>query len=61
VTVQEVTELLPELAGARNETVAPASFVIDVTEDGADGGVPAAAFGPRVTHICGIAQFRPKT
>jgi hypothetical protein len=41
VTVQDVTGPDPELAGARNDTVAPASLVTDVTEDGAEGGFPS--------------------
>jgi hypothetical protein len=40
VTVYDVIELEPDDAGARNDTVAPASFVIDVTAVGAPGGVP---------------------
>jgi hypothetical protein len=42
VTVHEVTEPPPDDAGARNDTVAPASFVIDVTFVGVPGTFPAA-------------------
>jgi hypothetical protein len=40
VTVYDVTELDPDDAGARNDTVADASAAIDVTAVGAPGGVP---------------------
>jgi hypothetical protein len=43
VTVQEVTAPLPDDAGARKLTVAPASFVMLVTFVGAPGTFPAAA------------------
>jgi hypothetical protein len=46
VTVYEVIALEPWLAGARKLTVAPASFVIDVTFDGADGAVPLGRARP---------------
>ena len=45
VAVQDVMEELPALAGARNDTVAAASLVTDVTEVGADGVPPAGAGG----------------
>jgi len=50
VTVYEVMELLPVDDGARNDTVAPASFVIDVTADGADGAEPGGATLGRTTR-----------
>ena len=52
VTVYDVIAPDPMFAGARKLTVAPASAVIDVTFDGADGGDPGGA-PPAVTRLTG--------